>query len=89
MTRIQVILDERDREAFRRRASVEGLSLSAWLRQAGREKLAAARPERISTIEELRAFLAACDAREQGREPDWDEHRAVIERSKDSGGATT
>jgi hypothetical protein len=88
-TRIQVVLDEAEREAFRRQAELEGLSLSAWLRQAGREKLHAHRPSAITTEAELRAFFEACDQREQGREPDWEEHLAVMERSRTAGAAET
>ncbi len=39
MTRIQVLLDEAEREEFRRQAEREGVSLSAWLRRAARERL--------------------------------------------------
>jgi hypothetical protein len=35
----------------------------------------------ISSVRELRAFFKACDLRETGREPDWQEHRQVIEAS--------
>jgi hypothetical protein len=82
MTRVQVILDEAEKEAFRHVAREEGMSLSAWLRRAGRERLSARRGRpRIRTVKDLRAFFAACDRRERGREPDWEEHLAVIERS--------
>jgi hypothetical protein len=37
--------------------------------------------------EDLDALFAACDAREEGTEPDWEEHLAMIERSKGSGAA--
>lgn len=36
----------------------------------------------MDTVEELRAFFSACDCREEGREPDWQDHLAVIEASK-------
>ena len=63
-----------------------GMSLSAWLRDAGREKAAAGEfEERIRSKEALRNFFAECDQRERGREPDWEEHREVIDRSKRSG----
>ena len=84
-TRVQVILDEADREVFRRRAEAEGLSLSAWLRQAGRDRLAAQPQPKLATPKDLRAFFARCDVREKGREPEWREHLEVIERSKRSG----
>lgn len=90
MSRVQVILENEERERFRGMAEREGLSLSAWLRQAGKDRMAAqqARTE-ISTVAELRAFFAACDAREQGREPDWEEHLAVIETSRGAGRSET
>lgn len=92
-SRVQVIVDELDRERFRRQAEAAGMSLSSWLRQAGREKAAAeSERERLRTVEELRAFFAATVQREDAtgeREPEWSEHRAVIERSLRSGAAET
>ena len=88
MTRIHVPLDEGEKERFRRQAEREGKSLAAWLRDAAREKLAAAeRRAVIETVDELRTFFASCTAREQRREPDWDDHQRVIERSIRSGAA--
>jgi hypothetical protein len=82
MSRIHIILDDDDKERFRREAAREGKSLTEWLREAARDRLAAAeRTTRMDTVAELRAFFAACDARERGSEPEWDEHRRVIERS--------
>lgn len=83
--RIHVVIDEREREAFRAQAAAEGKSLSEWLREAGRDRLAAVRAPRIRTVEHLDAFFAASDEREHGREPDWDEHLATIERSRTDG----
>lgn len=89
-TRVQVILDEEEKELFQRQARREGLSLSSWFRQAGEERLRSqGTPPKIETFEDLQAFFASCDAREEGREPDWDEHRAVIEASIRSGAADT
>ena len=86
MTRIHVLLDEADKERFRRQAEREGKSLSAWLRDVALQRLAALeRRTSIATVTELDAFFSACDAREHGREPDWNEHRRVIEESKRSG----
>jgi hypothetical protein len=88
-TRIQVVMDEVEREAFRRAADREGLSLSDWLRRAGRERLRAAGEPGLGSVEALRAFFEDCRRREGGREPDWQEHRAVIEESKASGRPVT
>lgn len=86
--RIQVLLGADEREAFRRRASAEGLSLSAWLREAGRERLVEAeKRERLDTPAALREFFLVCDGREEGAEPDWEEHLRVIRASRRSGEA--
>lgn len=76
-TRIQVVVDEGEREAFRRQAEREGLSLSAWLRELGRQRVEADRPK-IRTVDELRAFLDRVPAR-SGTEPDWEDAKRIIE----------
>jgi len=83
--RVQVVLDEIEREAFRQAAANDGLSLSDWLRRAARERLEQHREPALSSAEDLRAFFQDCDEREQGLEPDWQQHRAVIEESKARG----
>ena len=88
-TRVQVVMDEIEREAFRQAAAREGLSLSDWLRRAARQRLESAVLPELSSVENLRAFFRECDAREQGTEPDWQQHRAVIEESKAKGRSAT
>lgn len=85
--RIQVVVDEREREAFRAQAAAEGRSLSEWLREAGRDRLARNRPDQLRTAADLEAFFAACDEQEEGREPDWEEHLRVIGASRGAGRA--
>jgi hypothetical protein len=86
MERIQVLLDPEERELFRRLARQRGLSLSAWLRDAGLRRAAEeGEVTRMRTVEALRAFFVACDQRETGREPDWEEHLAVLDASKRDG----
>ncbi len=87
--RVQVVVDRLERERFRCRAAEEGLSLSAWLREAGREKATARESKRRMTPAALRAFFRKCDARERPREPDWEQHRAVIARSVAKGQSGT
>lgn len=84
--RVQVILDENERESFRRLAEERGQSLSSWLREAGRQRREeqSARPP-LSDPEVLMAFFSTCDGGESGREPDWEEHRERIERSRVAG----
>jgi hypothetical protein len=87
-TRIQIVLSAADRELFRRHAIAEGLSLSAWIRRAAhRWAQSAGERHPLDTPERLREFFDACDQRESGREPDWDEHLEVMRRSR-SGGST-
>jgi hypothetical protein len=83
--RIHVVLEDRELEGFRARASAEGRSLSDWLRNAARESLERDRPPRLSSVDDLADFFRACDKRESGREPDWTEHMTVAARSRGQG----
>ena len=86
MSRIHILIPEPDKARYAAQAGKEGKSLGAWLREAAEDKLARARPDvGLETVDELRQFFAACDAREAGLEPDWDEHLRVIERSRTDG----
>jgi hypothetical protein len=88
--RIHLVLDAVEKERFRRLAVREGKTLSAWVRDAARDHAASLEARgSLDTGEDLRAFFDACDARETGREPDWEEHERVIERSRTSGGSET
>lgn len=86
-SRIQVVVDDEEKERFRRQAAREGKSLSAWLREAARSRMARRGAPRLDTVEELQDFFHACDERETEPEPDWKEHRRMIERSTRSGTA--
>ena len=80
--RIHLVVDARERDAFRARAASEGLTLSEWLRDAARERLLRDRPPTISSVADLDRFLAERAAAEVGSEPDWSEHVAVMDRSR-------
>jgi hypothetical protein len=58
--------------------------LSAWFRQAGRERVRGARERaRFDTLQALDTFFAACDKLDgPEREPDWEEHLRAIEASR-------
>lgn len=84
-TRIHILVREADKARYRHQAEREGKSLGAWLREAAEEKLEAARSRRFQSAEELRAFFEESEAREPAPEPDWEEHRRVIERSRTEG----
>jgi len=81
-TRIHLIIDERERDAFRSRAAAEGLSLSEWLRGAARERLEREQPMEIRTVVDLDRFFAERRAVESGDEPEWEQHVQVMERSR-------
>ncbi len=77
--RVQVILDEKEAARFRSQAVKEAKSLSAWLREAGRQALDSRRNRRaLSGPAELKEFFDQCRKGEAGREPDWDEHKEII-----------
>ncbi len=84
--RIHIIIDPADKEMFRSAAAQEGKSLSEWLREAAAEKASSARRGRaLESREALEDFFRECDVRETGREPDWEAHREVMERSIGTG----
>ncbi len=86
MARIHVLIDEREKARYRLRAEREGKSLGAWLREAAEDKLAASECRtRLETVADLERFFNACDAREEGQEPDWSAHKHVIDKSRAQG----
>jgi len=89
MVRVQVLLSEEEREAFRLQAEKEGTSLSAWLLEAARRHLEEEAAPRLKSTRDLKRFFADCRKREAGREPDWDAHLSMIAESKASGGSRT
>ena len=88
--RIHIVVDPLEKERFRRLAEREGKSLSEWLRDLARARAeAVAADNRLETPQQLERFFAACDALEQGREPDWDDHLKVIRGSIAEGASDT
>ena len=67
------------------------MTLSAWLRAAAHQRLAAGqRSDAFETPEDLEAFFQECDAIEgPDTEPDWSEHLAVIDESRGRGASGT
>ena len=80
MAKVQLIIPEEERDRFVRQARGEGLTLSAWLRAAARERLAnRERADRLTSPAGLEAYFLECDALEgPERELDWDEHLGVV-----------
>lgn len=84
--RVQVILGNAEGAELKRLAREEGVSLSSWLREAGRIRAQARRAQaRFQTPADLVSFFEACDRREPGQEPDWEDHLEVIDRSRSDG----
>ena len=83
--RVQVLLDPESRRLFQELATREGLSLSAWLRRAGEERAERQRASPIRSVEDLEVFFQECAEREEGVEPDWEDHARTIRRSQRSG----
>jgi hypothetical protein len=86
--RIQVILSEAEREAFRRQAAARMMSLSTWLREAGLKQLAAEQSGPLRTVAELREFFGSLPD-EPGAEPDWEEHVRVMAESRRRGASAS
>ena len=91
MARVQLLIPDEDRDRFVHQARREGTTLSAWLRTAAHQRLAAEqRSDPFETREDVEAFFQGCDAIEgPGTEPDWSEHLAVIDESRSRGASRT
>lgn len=91
MARVQLLIPDADKDRFVHQARREGMSLSAWLRAAARERLTERQKvKRFKTAEDVRAFFERVHAlddleNEPEREPDWEEHLAVMNESKMKG----
>lgn len=84
-SRVHIVVDSREREAFRARAAAEGISLSEWLREAARERLDRGRPKRIASVDDLDRLFAERNEVEVGAEPDWEQHVSVMDQSRRGG----
>ena len=83
MARVQLIIPDEDRDRFVHQARREGLTFSAWLRAAARDRLEQQRSDSFESPAHLEEFFRECDALEgPDREPDWEEHLRVIDESR-------
>ena len=84
MVRVQLIIPDKDRDRFVHQARKEGMTFSAWLRAAARDRLEERQSaQRFETGDDLKLFFEECDARRgPGLEPDWEEHKRAIEESR-------
>lgn len=87
MARVQLVIPDEDRDRFVHQARREGMTLSAWLRAAARERLRERqRAKPFQSPEDLEEFFRACDSLEgPEKEPDWDQHLDLINQSRRRG----
>ena len=77
--RVQVILDEEEVTRFKSQAMKESKSLSAWLRDAGKNMIEINRRQlQLTDPDSLNRFFRKCNERENGVEPDWEDHKRLI-----------
>jgi hypothetical protein len=91
MARVQLVIPDEDRDRFVHQARREGMTLSAWLRTAARERLEEQqRSDPFDSPADLEGFFRECDALEGTTpEPDWVEHVDVIAESRSRGASNT
>ena len=91
MARVQLVMPDDDRERFVNQARREGMSLSAWLRAAARERLEKRQNvEQFESPEDVEEFFRSCVALDGPEtEPDWSEHLRVTNESRGRGVAGT
>ncbi len=81
MARVQLIIGEEERSRYIHQARKEGLTLSAWLRAAADERLKRySLYQLFESAEDFEKFFNECDELEtKGPEPDWEQHRSVMD----------
>ena len=91
MARVQLVIPDEDRTRFVYQAHREGMSLSAWLRAAARDRLERqSQTRRFESHTDLEAFFDECDSLEApGTEPGWDQHLAVMNETRRRGASNT
>ena len=87
MARVQLVMPDADRDRFVDQARREGMSFSAWMRAAARERLESRqRVELFKSPEDVREFFRSCAALDGPEtEPDWGEHLRVMNESRAAG----
>ena len=87
MARVQLVMPDADRDRFVDQARREGMSLSAWLREAARERLKARQQLKLfQSPQDVMEFFRSCaDLDGPEMEPDWDEHLRVLNESRAKG----
>ena len=87
MARVQLVMADEDRDRFVHQARQEGMSLSAWLRAAARERLEKCQSVKLfQSPEDVEEFFRSCASLDGPEtEPDWSEHLGVMNESRGTG----
>lgn len=87
MARVQLVIPDEDRDRFAHQARMEGMSFSAWVRAAARQRLEdRQRVDLFKSPAQLDEFFRECDALEgPDREPEWEQHLRVMDESRRRG----
>ena len=87
MARVQLVMPDADRDRFVHQARQEGMSLSAWLRAAARERLEKCQSVKLfQSPEDVEEFFRSCASLDgPDTEPDWSEHLRVMNESRGAG----
>lgn len=87
MARVQLVIPDEDRDRFAHQARMEGMSFSAWVRAAARQRLEdRQRVDLFESPAQLDEFFRECDALEgPDREPEWEQHLMVMDESRRRG----
>lgn len=83
-TRIHIVMGRSEKARLEEAARRAGKSLSAFVREAAREKAEELRSPPLDSREALEAFFDEADSREHGREPDWKEHLELLSGTRRS-----
>ena len=91
MARVQLLIPDEDRDRFVHQARREGMTLSAWMRTAARQRLEDQQKFKpFQSPAEVEAFFQRCDALEGTEtETEWKQHLGIMDDSRKWGAANT
>ena len=86
MARVQIVMSDAERAAFKRQAELEGLSFSAWIRAAARSHCEDRnRQAKFESADDVRAFFARHESTlSPGSGPGWEEYKSIIEEPENA-----
>ena len=91
MARVQLVMPDEDRDRFVHQARREGMSLSAWLRAAARERLQTRQSvKQFESPTDVKEFFSSCAGLDGPEtEPDWSDHFRAMNESRGQGVSKT